>query len=252
MQTPRERKLSKRERRVRRQQGVAEGGFASVNDKLNFKLKRVSALTENQHKTFQSYESDKQLLLIGSPGTGKTYLSIYLGMDDIMEKKLYDKMIIVRSIVSSRDIGFLPGSNKEKSKVYEAPYYSIFSELFGRGDAYEYLKEKGIVEFMNTSFVRGITLDNAVVIVDEVQNLTWHEASSIFTRLGNNCKVIFVGDTKQNDLHSRRDSESTGVHNLIRVIDNMTEFDMIRFTSSDIVRSELVKSFIITCEKLGL
>lgn len=251
MQTPKGRKLSRKERRNRRQRGE-EGGSANNNDRFNFELKPVTPLTENQHNTFDSYRSGKHLLLIGSPGTGKTYLSIYLGMNDIMEQELYDKMIIVRSIVSSRDIGFLPGSAKDKSKVYEAPYYSIFSELFGRGDAYEYLKTKGVVEFMNTSFVRGITLDNAVVIIDESQNLTWHEVSSIFSRMGKNCKVMFVGDTRQNDLHSKRDSESTGIYNLIRVIDNMHEFDTINFTSDDIVRSGLVKSFIKTCERLGL
>jgi phosphate starvation-inducible protein PhoH len=250
MQLQRGRKLSKKERRVRRQTGGE--GTNPTNDRFNFSLKQVTPLTDNQYNTFESYRSDKHLLLIGSPGTGKTFLSAYLGMNDIMEHKLYDKLIFVRSIVASRDIGFLPGSNKEKSKVYEAPYYSIFTELFGRGDAYEYMKEKGIVEFMNTSFVRGITLNNAVVIIDEVQNLTWHECSSIFSRMGDNCKVIFVGDTKQNDLHSRRDTESTGIHNLIRVIDNMQEFDTIKFTSADIVRSQLVKSFIMTCERLGL
>jgi phosphate starvation-inducible protein PhoH and related proteins len=128
-------------------------------------------------------------------------------MNDIMEQGLYDKMIIVRSIVASRDIGFLPGSAKDKSKVYEAPYYSIFTELFGRGDAYEYLKTKGVVEFMNTSFVRGITLDNAVVIVDEIQNLSWPEVYSIFSRIGKNSKLLLVGDSRQDDLHSKRDSE---------------------------------------------
>jgi phosphate starvation-inducible protein PhoH len=251
MQTPKGRKLTKRERRIRRQQG-AEDGSINTNDRFNFTLKAVSPLTENQHNTFDSYRSGKHLLLIGSPGTGKTFAAIYLGMHDIMEQELYDKMIIVRSIVSSRDIGFLPGTAKDKSKVYEAPYYSIFAELFGRGDAYEYLKNKGVVEFMNTSFVRGITLDNAVVIVDEVQNLSWQEVSSIFSRMGKNTKILFVGDTKQNDLHSKRDSEATGVYNLIRVIDNMKEFDTIKFTSDDIVRSGLVKSFIKTCERLGL
>lgn len=251
MQTPKGRNLTKRERRIRRQQG-AERGSVHSNDRFNFTLKAVSPLTENQHNTFNSYNTGKHLLLIGSPGTGKTYLSIYLGMNNIMEQGLYDKMIIVRSIVASRDIGFLPGTAKDKSKVYEAPYYSIFTELFGRGDAYEYLKNKGVIEFMNTSFVRSITLDNAVVIIDESQNLTWHEVSSIFSRMGKNCKVMFVGDTKQNDLHSKRDSESTGIYNLIRVIDNMREFDTINFTSDDIVRSGLVKSFIKTCERLGL
>jgi phosphate starvation-inducible protein PhoH len=210
-------------------------------------------LTYNQQLTFESYQDGQHLLLVGTAGTGKSFLSIYLGMKDIMEHKSHDKMIIIRSVVPTRDMGFLPGTNSEKSKVYEAPYYSIFSELFGRADAYEYLKQKKIVEFMTTSFVRGITLNNAVIIIDELQNMTWQEASSIFTRIGKNCKVIFVGDTRQNDLVMKRhQAEMSGAENLINVCSRMEEFDVIRFTRDDIVRSSLVKSFITICDELGL
>jgi phosphate starvation-inducible PhoH-like protein len=249
MQLQRGRKLSKKERRVRRQAGGE--GTNPTNDRFNFNLKQVTPLTDNQYNTFESYRSDNHLLLIGSPGTGKTFLSAYLGMNDIMEHKLYDKMVIVRSIVPLRDIGALPGSSEEKSKVYEAPYYSIFKELFGRSDAYEYFKSKKIIEFYNTSYLRGITLNNAIVIVDEFQSMTWHELYSIFTRLGENSKIIFIGDTKQNDLHSKRGTEVSGYKNLVHVIDHMSGFEIITFTSSDVVRGKLVKSFIMTCEKLG-
>lgn len=169
-------------------------------------------------------------------------------MTDIMERKTHDKMIIVRSVVPTRDMGFLPGSNKEKSKVYEAPYYSIFSELFGRGDAYEYMKTKGMVEFITTSFVRGITINDSVIIVDEFQNMTPGELHSVFTRIGKNCKVVFAGDIKQNDLDGRKDV--SGFKDFFKVIDKMKSFNVIEFNRDDIVRSDLVKEYIIAREDL--
>lgn len=247
MQTPSHRKLSKKERRVQRQSG-REVASSAATDRLNFTLKRINPLTENQRVTFESYSNDKHLLLVGTAGTGKSFLSVYLGMTDIVERKSHEKMIIVRSVVPSRDMGFLPGSNKEKSKVYEAPYYSIFSELFERGDAYEYLKTKNVVEFMTTSFVRGITINNAVIIVDEFQNMTPGELHSVFTRIGKNCKVIFAGDIKQNDLSGKR--EQSGFLDFFKVINRMRDFDVIEFTRDDIVRSDLVKQYIIAREDL--
>lgn len=240
-----QKRISRKEKRAQKENQEA------VKEKFNFTLRRITPLTDNQRLTFDDYENHKHLLLIGTAGTGKSFLSIYLGMQDIMEEQTHKKMVIIRSVVSSRDIGYLPGNNKEKSKVYEAPYYAIFSELFGRGDAYEYLKNKNVVEFINTSFVRGITLNNCIVVVDEIQNMTWHEISSVFTRIGKNCRVIFVGDTRQNDLHSKRGSEASGIEKLIHVLSLMKEFGTTTFKPEDIVRSDLIKSFIMTCDKLG-
>lgn len=247
MQTPSNRKLTKKERRIQRQNGK-EGGTAGVQERLNFTLKRVAPLTDNQRDTFEYYEDDKHLLLVGTAGTGKSFLSVYLGMTDIMERKSHEKMIIVRSVVPTRDMGFLPGSNKEKSKVYEAPYYSIFTELFGRADAYDYLKTKGIVEFMTTSFVRGITINDAVIIVDEFQNMTPGELHSVFTRIGKNCKVVFAGDIKQNDLDGRRDV--SGFRDFFKVMNMMKSFAVVEFNRDDIVRSDLVKEYIVAREDL--
>ncbi len=247
MQAPRQRKLTKKERRIQRQSGEG-GGATQISERLNFTLKQFRPLTDNQRLTFDAYDQDQHLLLVGTAGTGKSFLSIYLGMNDIMERKTHDKMIIVRSVVPTRDMGFLPGSNKEKSKVYEAPYYSIFSELFGRGDAYEYMKTKNIVEFMTTSFVRGITINDAVIIVDEFQNMTPGELHSVFTRIGKNCKVVFAGDIKQNDLDGRRDV--SGFKDFFKVINKMRSFNVIEFNRDDIVRSDLVKEYIIAREDL--
>jgi phosphate starvation-inducible PhoH-like protein len=247
MQAPRQRKLTKKERRIQRQSGEG-GGATQISERLNFSLKQFRPLTDNQRLTFEAYEQDQHLLLVGTAGTGKSFLSIYLGMNDIMERKTHDKMVIVRSVVPTRDMGFLPGSNKEKSKVYEAPYYSIFNELFGRGDAYEYMKTRNVVEFMTTSFVRGITINDAVIIVDEFQNMTPGELHSVFTRIGKNCKVVFAGDIKQNDLDSRRDV--SGFKDFFKVINKMRSFNVIEFNRDDIVRSDLVREYIIAREDL--
>ena len=141
--------------------------------KLNFKLKTIEPLTENQRLTFERYHEGKNLLLHGIAGTGKSFLSIYLSLQSILSgSSKYKKLVIVRSVVPTRDMGFLPGNNKEKTKVYEAPYYAICSEIFERGDAYEYLKSKSVIDFISTSFIRGITLNDCIIVVDEIANMT--------------------------------------------------------------------------------
>jgi phosphate starvation-inducible protein PhoH len=241
--TNEQKRLTRKERRLQRQNQEV------IKEKLNFTLKKINPLTENQRRTFNAYDNDKHLLLIGTAGTGKSFLSIYLGMQDIMEQRTHEKMIIIRSVVPTRDMGFLPGSNKEKSKVYEAPYYAIFSELFGRGDAYDYLKNKNLVEFMTTSFVRGITLSDCVIIVDEIQNMNAQEVNSIFTRIGKNCRVMFAGDIKQNDLSNKKHDVS-GFRDFIKVIHQMKSFAMVDFQAEDVVRGDLVREYILTRERL--
>ena len=159
-------------------------------------LQEIEPLTRNQVVAF---DSSKHLILHGLAGTGKTFISCYLAFDD-MSKGTYEKLVIIRSAVPTRDIGFLPGTEKEKSSVYEEPYQAVSNELFARGDAYSILKQKSLVEFMTTSFIRGITLKHAVILVDECQNMSFHELDSIITRIGQNCRVIFCGDFRQADL----------------------------------------------------
>lgn len=242
------------ERLTKRQKRIAKQNEEPVENKIsfkspNFKLNRIRPKTENQQKTFDAYRSGKNLLLTGTAGTGKTFLSLYLGMANILEQDSeYKRMVIVRSVVPTRDMGFLPGNQSEKSKVYEAPYYAIFSELFERGDAYEVLKQKTAVQFMSTSFVRGITLRNCVFVVDEIQNMTAGELHSVFTRVGENCKVIMSGDLKQSDLNLKR--ETPGFSDFIRILNRMKTFECIEFNRNDIVRSDLVKDYIITREIL--
>lgn len=247
-----EARLTKRQKRVLRQNGEHEliNNRPSFNSP-NFNLKRVHPLTDNQKKTFDAFHSGKHLMLHGMAGTGKTFLSMYLAIKDLIGgTSEQEKIYVVRSVVPTRDMGFLPGSQKEKMKVYEAPYYAICSELFERGDAYDILKQKNAIEFMSTSFVRGTTLNNCYVIVDEINNMTFHELDSVITRIGKNCRVIFCGDFRQSDL--TREQERNGLKEFMKVIDRLSDFEYIDFLEADIVRSKLVKEYIIARQKLGL
>ncbi len=205
-------------------------------------LHEIEPLTRNQVKAF---ESKKNLILHGLAGTGKTFISSYLAYDD-MSKGVYDKLVIIRSAVPTRDMGFLPGTEKEKASVYEEPYKDIANELFQRGDAYGIMKQKNLVEFMTTSFIRGITLRDAVIIIDECQNMSFHELDSIITRMGENCRVIFCGDFRQADL------KQNGMKDFMQILKRMELFDFIDFQVEDIVRSDFVKSYIIAKNELGL
>ena len=198
-------------------------------------------LTQNQ---ILAFESDKHLVLHGVAGTGKTFISCYLAFDDMI-KGLYDRLIIIRSAVPTRDMGFLPGSEKEKSAVYEEPYKNIAIELFDRGDAYDILKTKGLVHFMTTSFIRGVTLKDSVILIDECQNMTFHELDSIITRVGRDCRIIFSGDFKQTDI------KNNGIRPFLKILKMMGSFDLIDFEVKDIVRSDFVKEYIIAREKAG-
>ena len=221
-------------------------------EKLNFDLKKIEPLTENQKISFNAYRNGKNLMLHGIAGTGKSFISTYLALDELINKKhsTYEKLIIIRSVVPTREMGFLPGNTKEKSKVYESPYYAICSELFGRGDAYDYLKNKNLIEFMTTSFIRGITLNNCIVIVDEMANCTLHELDSVITRIGKNCKVMFCGDFRQSDFVKQNDKK--GLLDFLRIIRKMDAFEFINFDENDICRSSMVKQYIIEKHKLGI
>jgi phosphate starvation-inducible protein PhoH len=216
-----------------------------IDDLLTFQ-----PITENQNKTYKAYKDNKHLLLHGIAGTGKTFLSLYLALEEVLDPAtVYEDIFIVRSVVSTRDIGFLPGDEQEKVSIYEAPYRSICRELFGIRDAYDSLKQQGNVKFMSTSFIRGITINNAVVIVDECQNLNFHELDSIITRIGKNSKIIFCGDYTQTDL--TRENDKRGILNFMKILKSLSEFETIEFLIDDIVRSDFLKSYIIAKYKLG-
>jgi len=240
-------RLTRKEKRVARQSNKNE----VISTKNNLDLKTITPLTQNQKLAFESFNQGKNLLLHGMAGTGKSFISLYLALDEIQNRdSQYKKIVIVRSVVPTRDMGFLPGNNKEKAKVYEAPYYAICTELFGRGDAYEVLKSKNTVEFISTSFIRGITLNDSIIVVDEIANMTGHELDSIITRIGKNCRIIFCGDFRQSDF--TREQEKNGLMDFMRIIERMRAFQFIDFQKEDIVRSSLVRDYIIQKDKLGV
>ncbi len=243
MNTP---KLTKRQRRLLGPQQPED----TTTFKSHFRMQPLNALTKNQGVTISHYNNGDQLLLGGTAGTGKTYLALALALQDVMAGDTEQKSVtVIRSVVPTRDVGFLPGTEADKAAVYEAPYIAICTELFGRADAYQILKTKGVLRFMSSSFVRGTTLLDTIVIVDEFQNMTSHELHSVFTRIGHGCRVVFCGDLRQNDLGSKR-SETSGFSDFLRIIDDMDEFKIVTFTRDDVVRSKLVKSYILARDQL--
>jgi len=229
-------RLTRKQKRLMRKEGE------QILDR-QFAMKRIQPLTLAQDDLFQAYHAGQNIAAIGSAGSGKTYIALYLALQDVLEAEDYDKVIIVRSAVQARDQGFLPGTLKEKEAYYEAPYVEIASDLFERGDAYGILKHKGQVEFMTTSNIRGLTWHNAIVIVDECQNMNYEELRTIITRLGNNSKIVFCGDTKQNDLIKSK-YDVSGLVKFLDVISNMRSFSTVMFTRGDVVRSGIVKEFL--------
>ena len=221
----------------------------ALMNKQHLELVSFDPLTDAQDAFFKNYEAGKSQVLAGSAGTGKTFMSLYKAFEEILNTKLnYRRIVIVRSAVATRDVGHLPGTLEEKQAIYEIPYIGICNELFNRGDAYGLMKKNGIIDFMLTSYVRGITLDETIVIVDEFQNLTAHEADSIITRLGKGSKIIYCGDTCQTDFTRNGEKDIKGFIDIVSAMPKW--FDINKFTTDDIVRSGIVKDYIKAKENL--
>lgn len=218
-------------------------------NRFGFELKQIKPMTFTQKQVFESFY-ENHLLLHGYAGTGKTFLSLYLAAREILEYNKFKKIVIIRSAVQGRDIGFMPGTAEEKLSYYEGPYKAIINDLCGRGDAYDLMKQKGTIEFACTSFLRGETINDSVVIVDETQNMTFQELDTIITRLGPTSKIIFCGDFRQSDL--KRDKEKSGLIDFMRVLGKLKGMEHIEFRIDDIVRSGLVRDYIVARTELNL
>ena len=217
----------------------------------------IKPLTPSQEKVFDAWQNNKHLFLFGAAGTGKSFITMYLALRDILnEATPYKKLYIVRSLVPTREIGFLPGDHEDKANLYQIPYKNMVRFMFEMPDdpsfemLYGNLKAQDTISFWSTSFIRGTTIDNSIVLVDESENLNFHELDSIITRLGVNSKIVFAGDAAQTDLQKAH--EKTGIMDFKKIIDDMDEFESVEFGIDDIVRSGLVKSYLISKINLGL
>lgn len=210
----------------------------------------IKPLTIAQEDMFHAFFSGNNVVGYGSAGTGKTFVALWLALNEVVNRDtLQTKIIIVRSAVPTREIGHLPGTANEKLSPYEVPYRDILEELIGKSSTYDDMKIAGLIEFMPTSFIRGQTWDNAIIIVDEAQDLNFHELNSVITRIGEDSKLFVLGDTKQNDLIYRKQDES-GLKDALKVFEQMSSVAMVKFTSADIVRGPFVKSWIIAVEEV--
>ena len=220
-------------------------------------LVTIKSITDNQKVVFDSWTEGKNQFLFGAAGTGKTFISLYLALKDVLDlKKPYNKVVLVRSLIPTREIGFLPGDEEDKAALYQVPYQNMVQFMFEMqneqqfNNLYDKLKGQGTLYFLSTSFLRGLTFDNTIIIVDECQNLNFHELDTIITRVGQDSKIVFCGDFDQSDLV--RQNEKNGLHDFLRILGEMEEFNCIEFTIGDIVRSGFVRSYLINKIKLGI
>ena len=217
----------------------------------------IEPLTDNQKLMWDQWDEGKMIYAYGVAGTGKTFIALYKALKEVLsDYSPYEKIYIVRSLVATREIGFLPGDHEDKSSLYQIPYKNMVQAMFEMPDdnsyemLYDNLKAQETISFWSTSFIRGTTLDNSIVIIDEAQNLNFHELDSIITRVGQDSKIVFCGDAAQTDL--QKISERTGIIDFQRILQEMPEFELIEFGIEDIVRSGLVKSYLINKINLGL
>ena len=220
-------------------------------------LVTVKPITDNQKTVFNTLKKGKNQFLFGAAGTGKTFVSLYLAMNDVLDlKSNYDKVVIVRSLIPTREIGFLPGDEEDKAALYQVPYQNMVQFMFEQpneqsfNNLYDRLKGQGTLFFLSTSFLRGLTFDNSIIIVDECQNLNFHELDTIVTRVGQDSRIVFCGDFDQSDLI--KTNERNGLHDFLRILTEMEEFNCTEFTIGDIVRSGFVRNYLINKIKLGI
>ena len=217
----------------------------------------IDPLTENQKRLFESYAAQKHLIAYGCAGTGKTFITLYNALRDVLDERTpYERIYLVRSLVATREIGFLPGSHEDKADIYQIPYKNMVKYMFQLSSDAEFemlygnLKAQETIKFWSTSFIRGTTLDNCIIIVDEFSNLNGHELDSIITRVGENSRICFCGDATQSDLI--KTSERNGIIDFMNIIRKMPSFDIIEFGIDDIVRSSLVKEYLLAKYELGI
>lgn len=213
-------------------------------------LLQFDPLTYNQEVAYKAWDDGDNLVLTGTAGTGKTFMALYLALEDMLDKETeWDRLVIIRSMVPTREMGFLPGDKEAKEEAFTTPYKSICNELFGDKNSYNKMITSKQIQFESTSFIRGTTFDNCVIVVDEMQNLNFHELDSVITRVGRHSKIIFSGDYKQSDF--KHDDDRNGIIKFLQIVEQLKNFSIINFGWEDIVRSDFVRDYIMTKEMLG-
>ena len=223
----------------------------------NSDLVKIEPVTDNQKVVFESYKKGQNQFLYGCAGTGKTFVTLYLAMQEVLRNDTpYDRVVMVRSLIPTREIGFLPGDEEDKAALYQVPYSNMVQFMFKQPNEqafsmlYDRIKSQGSFYFLSTSFLRGLTFDNSIIIVDECQNLNFHELDTIVTRVGQDSKIMFCGDFMQTDLS--KVNERNGLHDFLRILEEMEEFNCLEFNIGDIVRSGFVRNYLIQKTKLGI
>ena len=231
--------------------------MAKQKDITYNQLSSIKPVTDSQKKVFETWKQGLNQFLFGCAGTGKTFVSLYLALQDVLKNETpYDKVIVVRSLIPTREIGFLPGDEEDKAALYQVPYSNMMQFMFTQPNEqafsmlYDRLKAQGSFYFLSTSFLRGLTFDNSIIIVDECQNLNFHELDTIITRVGQDSKIMFCGDFGQSDLTKM--NEKNGLMNFLQILQEMKEFNCTEFDIGDIVRSGFVRSYLIQKTKLGM
>ena len=226
-------------------------------DITNSNLTKIRPVTDSQKEVFETWKDGKNQFLFGCAGTGKTFISLYLALQQVLNNETpYDKVIVVRSLIPTREIGFLPGDEEDKAALYQVPYSNMMQFMFEQPNEqafsmlYERLKQQGSFYFLSTSFLRGLTFDNSIIIVDECQNLNFHELDTIVTRVGQDSKIFFCGDFGQSDLTKL--NERNGLMDFLQILQEMDEFNCTEFNIGDIVRSGFVRNYLIQKTKLGM
>ena len=220
-------------------------------------LTNIKPVTDSQKVVFDSWKQGQNQFLYGCAGTGKTFISLYLALSEVLKNETpYDKVIMVRSLIPTREIGFLPGDEEDKSALYQVPYSNMMQFMFEQPNEqafsmlYDRIKQQGSFYFLSTSFLRGLTFDNSIIIVDECQNLNFHELDTIITRVGQDSKIVFCGDFSQSDL--TKTNERNGLMDFLQILQEMEEFNCVEFNIGDIVRSGFVRNYLIQKTKLGM
>ncbi len=231
--------------------------MAKQKDITYNQLSTIKPITDSQKQVFETYKAGLNQFLFGCAGTGKTFISLYLALQDVLKNETpYDKVIVVRSLIPTREIGFLPGDEEDKAALYQVPYSNMMQFMFEQPNEqafsmlYDRIKAQGSFYFLSTSFLRGLTFDNSIIIVDECQNLNFHELDTIITRVGQDSKIMFCGDFGQTDLTKM--NERNGLMNFLQILQEMKEFNCTEFDIGDIVRSGFVRNYLINKTKLGM